>query len=74
MLTSFKPKLCSHSNRCASYSSGKHPNTFSGKLQLPIAIAYSILPTYRIPEALLVDVLAIATAEVIEKGDILDEM
>ncbi len=28
MLAAFKPKLCSHNNRCSSYSAGEHPNTF----------------------------------------------
>ena len=63
MLTAFKPKLCSHNNRCSSYSAGKHPNTFSGKLQLPIQIKY------RIPEALLVDILNCAKHEIINKRD-----
>lgn len=52
MLAGFQPKLCSHSNRCASYSAGKHPNTFSGKFQLPIQ------QKYRIPEASHVVMLA----------------
>jgi hypothetical protein len=68
MLNTFQPKLCSHSNRHASCSAGKHPNTFSGKLQLPIQIKY------RIPEALLIDVLACAKTEVIEKRDLSDEV
>lgn len=41
-----------------------HPNTFSGQFQLPIHIKY------RIPEALLIDVLASAKADVIKKKDV----
>ncbi len=59
MLQASIPKLCSHSNRCASYSARKH--------QLPIQVKYRIL------EALLIDVLACAKVEVIESKDLLDE-
>ncbi len=63
MLADFKPKLCSHKTRCSTYLGGKHPNTFSGKLQLPIQIKY------RIPENLLVDLLSCAKQEVINARD-----
>jgi len=56
MLAEVQLKLCSHNSKCATYSPGKHPRTFKGKLQLPIQVKHKIF------EALLIDVLAYAKA------------
>ena len=51
-LPDFIAKRCSSERRCASYADNRHPNTFSGKKQLPLH------EKYRVPAELIHEILS----------------
>lgn len=57
-LPTCKAKRCTSEERCESFIDNKHPNTFSGKKQLPIH------EKYRIPHKLIDEILSCAAAHI----------
>ena len=60
----FRPKICVAGGRCESFTTGRHPNTFSGKSkQIPLA------DKYRVPQMLIEDLLQQAKEQVYKSRD-----